>query len=65
LLPRNNPPNNYFLQVLGKCDQLEFNKLLAAWSRDMGLTKELRLECLLQLQRNNFIDQTSLFSLPE
>jgi cyclophilin family peptidyl-prolyl cis-trans isomerase len=63
LLPRNTPPNKYFLQVLGKCDQLEFNKILTAWSREMGLTKELRLECLLQLQRNNFIDQASLFEI--
>jgi cyclophilin family peptidyl-prolyl cis-trans isomerase len=63
LQPQNLPPNKYLLQVLGKCDLLQFNRLLAAWSKDLSLKKELRLECLIQLQRNNFFDQASLFEI--
>jgi cyclophilin family peptidyl-prolyl cis-trans isomerase len=63
LQPQNIPPNKYLLQVLGKCDLPQFNELLAVWSKDSSLKKELRLECLLQLQRNNFFDQASLFEI--
>ena len=63
LQPQILPPNKYFVQVLGRCNQPVFNQLLLDWSKDINLKKELRLECLIQLQRNNFKDCAPLLSL--
>lgn len=56
-------PGKFFIQVLGRLNEVSFHQQMMHWATDRELPEEIRLECLLQLQRNHYLDSESLMKI--
>lgn len=56
-------PGKFFIQVLGRLNEVSFHQQMMQWATDRELPEEIRLECLLQLQRNHYLDSESLMKI--